>query len=99
MNSTVTLAAIAPPNLSQHEHNLNPRGGQATPATHDRERNRESTRMNANAGLTIDEFALWVYLEDVYWKEEGRRSIDATVIAAREEWRLVRNGRPTSSRQ
>ena len=24
---------------------------------------------------------------------------DATVIAAREEWRLVRNGRPTSSRQ
>ncbi len=34
------------------------------------------------AGLTIDEFALWVYLEDVYWAEEGRKSIDATVIAA-----------------
>jgi hypothetical protein len=34
------------------------------------------------AGLTIDEFALWVYLEDVYWSEEGRASIDATVIAA-----------------
>jgi hypothetical protein len=34
------------------------------------------------AGLTIDEFALWVYLEDVYWAEEGRASIDATVIAA-----------------
>jgi hypothetical protein len=34
------------------------------------------------AGLTIDEFALWVYLDDVYWAEEGRRSIDATVIAA-----------------
>jgi hypothetical protein len=34
------------------------------------------------AGLTIDEFALWVYLEDVYWSEEGRVSIDATVIAA-----------------
>jgi hypothetical protein len=34
------------------------------------------------AGLTIDEFALWVYLEDVYWAEEGRSSIDATVIAA-----------------
>jgi hypothetical protein len=33
------------------------------------------------AGLTIDEFALWVYLEDVYWSEEGRVSIDATVIA------------------
>lgn len=33
-------------------------------------------------GLTIDEFALWVYLDDVYWAEEGRVSIDATVIAA-----------------
>jgi hypothetical protein len=34
------------------------------------------------AGLTIDEFALWVYLDDVYWAQEGRKSIDATVIAA-----------------
>jgi hypothetical protein len=34
------------------------------------------------AGLTIDEFALWVYLDDVYWAHEGRSSIDATVIAA-----------------
>jgi hypothetical protein len=34
------------------------------------------------AGLTIDEFALWVYLEDVYWAKQGRSSIDATVIAA-----------------
>jgi hypothetical protein len=34
------------------------------------------------AGLTIDEFALWVYLDDVYWAEEGRSSIDATVLAA-----------------
>jgi hypothetical protein len=33
-------------------------------------------------GLTIDEFALWVRLEDVYWAKEGRSSIDATVIAA-----------------
>ncbi len=33
-------------------------------------------------GLTIDEFALWVHLEDVYWAEQGRSSIDATVIAA-----------------
>jgi lysyl-tRNA synthetase, class II len=32
-------------------------------------------------GLTIDEFALFLYLDDVYWSEEGRRSIDATVIA------------------
>jgi hypothetical protein len=33
------------------------------------------------AGFTMDEFALWVHLEDVYWEEEGRRSIDAMVIA------------------
>ena len=33
-------------------------------------------------GLTIDEFALWVHLEDVYWAREGRSSIDATVIVA-----------------
>ncbi|HSS34140.1 MAG TPA: hypothetical protein VLL27_12750 [Solirubrobacterales bacterium] len=33
-------------------------------------------------GLTIDEFALWVHLEDVYWEREGRSSIDATVVAA-----------------
>jgi hypothetical protein len=34
------------------------------------------------AGLTLDEFALWVRLEDVYWAEEGRTSLDAVVIAA-----------------
>jgi hypothetical protein len=33
------------------------------------------------AGLTIDEFALWIYLEDVYWAREGRSSIDAAFIA------------------
>jgi hypothetical protein len=34
------------------------------------------------AGLTLDEFALWVHLEDVYWSQEGRASIDAVVVAA-----------------
>ena len=34
------------------------------------------------AGLTLDEFALWLHLEDVYWSDEGRSSIDAVVIAA-----------------
>jgi hypothetical protein len=34
------------------------------------------------AGLTLDEFALWLHLEDVYWSEEGRRSVDAVVISA-----------------
>ena len=33
-------------------------------------------------GLTLDEFALWLYLEDVYWAEEGRRSVDAVIFAA-----------------
>jgi hypothetical protein len=33
------------------------------------------------AGLTIDEFALWIHLEDVYWAREGRSSIDAAFIA------------------
>ena len=33
------------------------------------------------AGLTFDEFALWVHLEDVYWSREGRQSVDAAVIA------------------
>lgn len=32
------------------------------------------------AALTLDEFALWFYLEDVYWSEEGRSSIDATIV-------------------
>ena len=33
------------------------------------------------AGLTLDEFALWLRLQDVYWKEEGRASFDAVVVA------------------
>ena len=33
------------------------------------------------AALTLDEFALWVHLDDVYWSEEGRKSIDAIVVA------------------
>ena len=33
-------------------------------------------------GLTLDEFALWLNLEDVYWKKKGRQSIDAVVVAA-----------------
>jgi hypothetical protein len=41
-----------------------------------------ATFFGIGAGLTIDEFALWVYLDDVYWAEQGRSSIDAMVIAA-----------------
>lgn len=31
-------------------------------------------------GLTLDEFALWVHLDDVYWSQEGRVSLDAVVL-------------------
>ncbi len=33
------------------------------------------------AALTLDEFALWLHLEDVYWSAEGRKSIDAIMVA------------------
>jgi len=45
-------------------------------------------------GLTIDEFALWLHLEDVYWSEEGRRSIDATVLTAVVLFLLMFGARP-----
>jgi hypothetical protein len=32
------------------------------------------------AALTLDEFALWLNLKDVYWSAEGRSSIDAVVL-------------------
>jgi hypothetical protein len=31
-------------------------------------------------GLTMDEFALWLNLQDVYWAPQGRQSIDAVVV-------------------
>lgn len=32
------------------------------------------------AALTLDEFALWLNLRDVYWEREGRESIDAILL-------------------
>jgi hypothetical protein len=32
------------------------------------------------AALTLDEFALWFHLDDVYWGPEGRKSIDAILL-------------------
>jgi hypothetical protein len=32
-------------------------------------------------GLTLDEFALWLELKDVYWSAEGRKSVDAMIVA------------------
>lgn len=34
------------------------------------------------AALILDEFALILYLRDVYWQEEGRTSVDAVFVAA-----------------
>jgi len=34
----------------------------------------------AGAALTLDEFALWLDLKDVYWEREGRISIDAVML-------------------
>jgi hypothetical protein len=34
------------------------------------------------AALTLDEFALWLNLQDVYWAGTGRESVDAVIIFA-----------------
>jgi hypothetical protein len=39
-----------------------------------------SIAFGIGTGLTLDEFALWVYLRDVYWSTEGRDSIDAVIV-------------------
>src|SRR5438270_3595868 len=39
-----------------------------------------SVLYGAGAALTLDEFALWLNLRDVYWEREGRASIDAGVL-------------------
>ena len=34
------------------------------------------------AGFTLDEFALWTRMEDVYWRAEGRSSLEAVAVVA-----------------
>jgi hypothetical protein len=34
----------------------------------------------AGSALTLDEFALWLDLEDVYWTEKGKVSVEALMI-------------------
>lgn len=36
----------------------------------------------AGSALTLDEFALWLNLQDVYWQREGRESFEALAIFA-----------------
>lgn len=40
-----------------------------------------ATLFGVGAALALDEFALWLHLEDVYWSDEGKKSIDAVMIA------------------
>jgi len=39
-----------------------------------------ATLYGVGAALTLDEFALWLNLSDVYWERQGRASIDAVVL-------------------
>ena len=41
-----------------------------------------ATLFGVGAALALDEFALWLHVDDVYWSEEGRKSIDAVMVAA-----------------
>lgn len=41
-----------------------------------------ATLFGIGAALVLDEFALWLHLDDVYWSEEGRKSIDAVLLGA-----------------
>ncbi|QMU70374.1 hypothetical protein [Streptacidiphilus sp. P02-A3a] len=51
----------------------------------------------AGAALTLDEFALWLHLEDVYWAREGRKSVDAVFVAAAAGLFLLIGGNPFSN--
>jgi hypothetical protein len=41
-----------------------------------------SMAYGVGAALTLDEFALWLNLRDVYWQREGRASFDALLLFA-----------------
>jgi hypothetical protein len=45
-------------------------------------RNTFAMMFGAGAALTLDEFALWFHMDDVYWSQEGRKSVDAVLITA-----------------
>ncbi|MFH5228752.1 hypothetical protein [Antrihabitans spumae] len=40
-----------------------------------------SAAFGIGLALTLDEFALWLHLDDVYWSTDGRKSIDAIFCA------------------
>lgn len=51
----------------------------------------------AGAALTLDEFALWFDLDDVYWRESGRKSIDAILVATALGAALLVQASPTGT--
>jgi hypothetical protein len=42
----------------------------------------ESILYGMAAALTLDEFALWLDLQDVYWAKQGRMSVDAAILTS-----------------
>ena len=48
----------------------------------DRVRNYLAVLFGVGAALTLDEFALWLNLKDVYWAKQGRSSVDAVIVFA-----------------
>ena len=48
----------------------------------------------AGAALTLDEFALWLRLEDVYWTDQGRVSVDVVLVVAAVGGLLVLGANP-----
>jgi hypothetical protein len=54
--------------------------GERTTGTDDALAKFTSILYGGAAALTLDEFALWLDLEDVYWTRQGRASIDAVVL-------------------
>ncbi|WP_327067152.1 phosphatidylglycerol lysyltransferase domain-containing protein [Kitasatospora sp. NBC_01250] len=49
--------------------------------THGLARDGLAIAFGAGCGLVLDEFALVLHLEDVYWSEQGRKSVDAVILA------------------
>ncbi|GAB2707922.1 phosphatidylglycerol lysyltransferase domain-containing protein [Kitasatospora kifunensis] len=56
-------------------------GGFAYHGSHGLLRNGLAIAFGAGCGLVLDEFALVLHLEDVYWSEQGRKSVDAVILA------------------
>jgi hypothetical protein len=49
-------------------------------ATHAWSSRLTSLLFGVGAALTLDEFALWLLFQDVYWEPQGRDSIDAVIV-------------------